>query len=84
MNGLTEFERHLLETVAKGKGKEKWSWHDIGIRVAYTGRVGEGNMLEILKGLEQKGLVKRHIWTGSPEDRWELTEKGEQILTPNE
>jgi DNA-binding PadR family transcriptional regulator len=79
-NRLTEFERYLLKVVAEGKGEAKWSWHDIAILVVYTGREGEGHMMETLKRLEQKGLVKSYVQTGNPVDHWEITEVGEHML----
>jgi hypothetical protein len=78
---LTEFEQYLLENVAKGKSKDNWNWHKIGILVTYQGRAGETDMMDGLHRLVNYGLAVRFTEDRQPMDHWELTPAGEHYLT---
>lgn len=78
---LTEFERHLLENVAKGKDKPNWSWNKIGILVTYKGREGETDMMDGLHRLVNYGFAVRFTEDRQPMDHWEVTPAGQLYLT---
>ncbi|MEA5551039.1 hypothetical protein VB713_08615 [Anabaena cylindrica UHCC 0172] len=40
----------------------------------------EPDMMVVLKNLVARGLLERHIQTGSPRDRWNLTPASTKIL----
>jgi hypothetical protein len=81
---LTEFEQYLLENVAKGKGKEKWGWHSIAIRVTYDGREGETHMMDGLFRLVNYGFAVCFISSDDhANDYWEVTPAGEDYLSAN-
>ena len=78
---LTEFERHLLENVAKGKDKPDWNWNKIGVLVTYKGREGEGDMMDGLHRLVNYGFAIRFTEDRQPMDYWEVTPAGQLYLT---
>lgn len=79
---LTEFERHLLENVAKGKNsKASWTWRSIGMFVTYGTREGETEMMDGLHRLVDYGFAIRYTEDRQPMDHWELTPAGENYLS---
>jgi PadR family transcriptional regulator PadR len=75
---LTQLELVLLKLVAKGEGK--WSWYEIANSLSRLDVPREPDMMVVLKSMQSRDLLARHIQPGSPRDRWELTPTGIKIL----
>jgi hypothetical protein len=78
MYELSEYERYLLQLVAQSKGQ--WGWYELGNRIPMAGVPNPPDMMVTLKALAARGLVQRFKPENHPNDRWELTGMGEEIL----
>jgi PadR family transcriptional regulator PadR len=75
---LTQLEFVLLKLVEKGKGQ--WSWYELANALSRQDVPREPDMMEVLKNLDHRGLVKRYVEKDSARDRWELTLEGITVL----
>ena len=82
MNKLTTLERALLQIVHEGAGQ--WGWYQLATRLSRMDVPRVPDMLSTLKDMAGRGLVQRHVVPGSPQDRWEVTEKGFAVLKASE
>lgn len=75
---LTQLELVLLQLIETGQ--KQWSWYELANALSRREVPREPDMMTVLKNLAERGLVKRYTKKESPQDRWELTIKGEFLL----
>lgn len=78
MNNLTELELAILRLVEKGQGK--WGWYQIATKLSNMDVPRSPDMMDVLRRLEARGIVKGTKVPDSPRDTWELTEAGKTLL----
>jgi hypothetical protein len=74
MSNLTTLELALLRLIHKEDGKANWYQLETGLSRLDVPRTPD--MTTVLNELITRGLVVRRVVTGSPFDKWSLTDKG--------
>jgi len=64
----------ILKLIHEGNGQ--WGWYQLETRLSRMEVPRSPDLMTVLKSLSSQGLIVQRLTEGSPNDRWEITEKG--------